>query len=99
MTDYTALTSDYQEQGFVVCENLLSTQEIAQLLDETVAIARGKRGAVRGITPADEAMSDEAVLSQYLTVQFPHKASDMIRDNYIAHPQIVTILCHLIGLM
>ena len=68
MIDFHALTSDYQEQGFVVCQELLSADEIAQLLNETAAIARGKRGAVRGITAADDEMSDEAVLSQYLTV-------------------------------
>ena len=97
MTDFDELSSDYQEQGFVVCEALLSADEISQLLDETAAIARGNRGEVRGITPADDDMSDEEVLSQYLTVQFPHKVSTMIRDNYIAHPKITDVLRALIG--
>lgn len=91
------IAAKYQKDGYVIVPDLLTTAEVDELLAETVAIARGRRGQVRGITPATEDMSDEAVLSRYLTVQFPHKASNFIRDNYIAHPRLVDVLTQLIG--
>ena len=42
-------------------------------------------------------LDDTEVLSRYLTVQFPHKASELIRDEFIAHPAIAKALSHLIG--
>ena len=95
--DKARLKQDYDMNGFVVIDALLSQDEIATLLAETVAIARGKRGDVRGITPASDDQDDDAVLAQYLTVQFPHKASPLIRDDFIAHPKIAEILSVLIG--
>lgn len=95
--DKARLKQDYDMNGFVVIDALLSQDEIATLLAETVAIARGKRGDVRGITPASDDQDDAAVLAQYLTVQFPHKASPLIRDDFIAHPKIAEILSVLIG--
>ena len=87
----------YQEHGFLTVPDILTHDEIDALLEESVAIVRGKRGQVRGITPADPNESDIDVLSRYLTVQFPHKVSDLIRDSYIAHPAIVAVLQQLIG--
>lgn len=95
--DKARLKQDYDINGYVVIDALLSQDEIATLLAETVAIARGKRGEVRGITPASDDQDDDAVLAQYLTVQFPHKASPLIRDDFIAHPKIAEILSVLIG--
>ena len=95
--DKASLKQDYDINGYVVIDALLSQDEIATLLAETVAIARGKRGDVRGITPASDDQDDDAVLAQYLTVQFPHKASPLIRDDFIAHPKIAEILSVLIG--
>ena len=95
--DKARLKQDYDINGYVVIDALLSQDEIATLLAETVAIARGKRGDVRGITPASDEQDDDAVLAQYLTVQFPHKASPLIRDDFIAHPKIAEILSVLIG--
>ncbi|MGC6535959.1 MAG: phytanoyl-CoA dioxygenase family protein [Candidatus Puniceispirillaceae bacterium] len=95
--DKARLKQDYDINGYVVIDALLSQDEIATLLAETVAIARGKRGDVRGITPASDDQDDDAVLAQYLTVQFPHKASPLIRDDFIAHPKIAEILSVLIG--
>ncbi|MEK9925975.1 MAG: phytanoyl-CoA dioxygenase family protein, partial [Alphaproteobacteria bacterium] len=91
------LKAAYDRDGFVVVEDLLSADECDRLLAEAAEIGRGNRGDVRGITKLPDDLDDTEVLSRYLTVQFPHKASDLIRDEFIAHPEIARVLSHLIG--
>ena len=73
------LKNDYDKDGFVVVPDLLSENEVQSLLDETIQIARGKRGIIEGLTIADDNESDIDVLSKYLTFHFPHKASSLIK--------------------
>ncbi len=87
----------YDREGYVVLPGLLSADDCNRLLTESAEICRGTRGAVRGITTVPDGLDDTAVLSRYLTVQFPHKASALIRDEFIAHPAIADALSHLIG--
>jgi ectoine hydroxylase-related dioxygenase (phytanoyl-CoA dioxygenase family) len=87
----------YDREGYVVLPGLLSADDCNRLLAESAEICRGTRGAVRGITTVPDGLDDTAVLSRYLTVQFPHKASALIRDEFIAHPAIADALSHLIG--
>ena len=91
------LKNDYDKDGFVVVPDLLSENEVQSLLDETIQIARGKRGSIEGLTIADDNESDIDVLSKYLTFHFPHKASSLIKDKYISHSKIVEILTWLVG--
>jgi ectoine hydroxylase-related dioxygenase (phytanoyl-CoA dioxygenase family) len=76
---------------------MLSQEDCDRLLVEAAEIGRGNRGAVRGIAKLPDNLDDTEVLSRYLTVQFPHKASELIRDEFIAHPAIAKALSHLIG--
>ena len=92
-----SLKDDYNKDGFVVVPNLLDENELRILLDETIQIARGKRGLIDGLTIADDGESDIDVLSKYLTLHFPHKVSQLINDNYIGHSKVVEILTWLIG--
>ena len=89
--------TDYDRNGFVVIPNMLSQEDCDRLLVEAAEISRGNRGAVRGIAKLPDNLDHTEVLSRYLTVQFPHKASELIRDEFIANPAIAKVLSHLIG--
>ena len=89
--------TDYDRNGFVVIPDMLSQDDCDRLLVEAAEIGRGNRGAVRGIAKLPDNLDHTEVLSRYLTVQFPHKASELIRDEFIAHPAIAKVLSHLIG--
>ena len=89
--------TDYDRNGFVVIPDMLSQEDCDRLLVEAAEIGRGNRGAVRGIAKLPDNLDDTQVLSRYLTVQFPHKASELIGNEFIAHPAIAKALSHLIG--
>jgi phytanoyl-CoA hydroxylase len=86
----------YRENGFLVIEDALSPQEVAELNLETVAICRGERGDVGGTTPAAPGETDEEVLRRILCIHFPHKISPLMRAA-IEHPSEVAVLTQAIG--
>lgn len=94
---WVKIRADYDRDGYVVIPDMLSQEDCDRLLVEAAEIGRGKRGAVRGIAKLPDNLDNSEVLSRYLTVQFPHKASDLIRDEFIAHPAIAETLSYLIG--
>lgn len=87
----------YREQGFLVVEDCLNPDEVAELRSETVAICRGERDGHGG--PAAAAASgdtDDEVLKRYLCIHFPHKISEVMR-RYVAHPAYQQVLTGIIG--
>eukprot|EP00606_Chrysophyceae_sp_TOSAG23-5_P000714 GSChrysophyteH2.ASY1.ANO1.1757.1 assembled CDS len=91
------LKVQYDQDGYLIIPNLLSEQEIHTLLIEATEIARGNRGFIQGINNIPDHVQDNNVLEQYVAVHFPHKVSDVIRQEYISHTSIVEILSHLTG--
>jgi phytanoyl-CoA hydroxylase len=89
------LKADYDRDGFVAVEGLLSAAEVDALRAETVAIARGEHGPVAG-AQSTEGLSDEALISQILAIHMPHKISPLMRQT-MAHPAITPVLQALIG--
>jgi ectoine hydroxylase-related dioxygenase (phytanoyl-CoA dioxygenase family) len=85
----------YDRDGYVAVEGLLTMDEVEALRAETIAIARGARGAVAGARP-DDARSDLAVISDILAIHMPHKISPLMRAT-MAHPKLVPILTALIS--
>lgn len=81
----------YSENGYLIAPALLSSAEITQLKDETVAIFRGNRGQVEGILEVDPNEPDKEVLKRYVAIHFPHKLSNVIY-HYLFHSKIVAIL-------
>ena len=73
-----ANTTYYEQQGFLIARNLLSKEEIRQLMDETIAIFRGERGAIEGLIPVYSDQGDDEVLKKYTAIHFPHKISPLI---------------------
>jgi len=85
----------FEEHGYLVVPDLLSTAEVGALRHEAADICRGERGAVDGLTPSDDP-DDDAVMREYLCIHFPHKISQAMHDA-LAQPAIVDVLGEVIG--
>jgi len=86
----------YEENGYLVLENALTSEEIDEILSETVSICRGKRGEVIGLPSHDPAETDNEVIARTLCIHFPHKISDVMLK-YMKHPAIVDVLTGIVG--
>ncbi|WP_214071865.1 phytanoyl-CoA dioxygenase family protein [Mucilaginibacter sp. dw_454] len=86
----------YEEQGYLVAEELLPAEAITSLKKEAAAIFKGGRGQVEGLLPVAENMPDAEVLKQYVAIHFPHKLSPLIRD-FLFKEAIVDILTQIIS--
>ena len=88
--------SYYNEKGFLIADDLLSSIEITEIKKEATEIFRGKRGNVEGIVKLNEDASDFEVLKNYIAIHFPHKISSKIQD-YVLHFDIASILTRIIS--
>jgi ectoine hydroxylase-related dioxygenase (phytanoyl-CoA dioxygenase family) len=101
-----ALVEKYARDGFVVLPDVLTSEEVAAVNAEAVALCRGELGGIRHgeedsrSTPADAGppvVDDDAdVLRRFLCIHHPHKVSTLIRDT-IAHPRLLPALTSVIG--
>ena len=88
--------STFDLQGYVIIPGLLDPSLLRQMREETVAICRGDRGRVDGVTAAQPGEDDVTVLRRYLCIHFPHKISRLASD--IARlPGAVDVLTEVIG--
>jgi phytanoyl-CoA hydroxylase len=86
----------YESDGFAVLPDVLSPAEVGALRAETVALCRGDRGEVDGVTPADPGEADDDVIRRYLCIHHPHKLSATMAAAQ-RHPTVVAALRALIG--
>jgi ectoine hydroxylase-related dioxygenase (phytanoyl-CoA dioxygenase family) len=86
----------YRENGFLVIEDAVDPDTLDRLIRETVALCRGERGPIQGVTPADPAESDDEVMKRYLCIHFPHKLSPLMLAA-LSLPSIVEVLTGVIG--
>ncbi len=86
----------YRENGFIVIEDAVDPDTLRGLIRETVALCRGERGPIQGVTPADPSESDDDVMKRYLCIHFPHKLSPVMLAA-LALPSIVEVLTAIIG--
>ncbi|MHB8637802.1 MAG: phytanoyl-CoA dioxygenase family protein [Fimbriimonadaceae bacterium] len=91
-----AAAAFFKDQGFLVIENALTTEEIAEMRRETAAICKGERGDVSGFIEGAPGESDDDAMRRYLCIHFPHKISP-IMEREIAHPAIVEVLTKIIS--
>ncbi len=100
-------TQYYRENGFIVVTDCFDAGEIKELCDDTVAICRGDYGSLNpngdhmaNYRPEDavdfSGLSDDEIISQFLCIHFPHKASP-IMSRALAHPNAVKALTSIIG--
>ncbi|MCJ8332317.1 MAG: phytanoyl-CoA dioxygenase family protein [Lentisphaeria bacterium] len=85
----------YKEQGYLVKEQVLSSEEIEGLIAETIKIFRGKRGEVEGLRDTSE-MSDDEIFRMHNAIYHSHKISDLFLST-ISHPAITEILAEIIS--
>ncbi len=86
----------YKDCGYLIAENLLLPDEIAELKKETANIFRGKCGYVEGMIEVEENEADDDVLKKYVAIHFPHKISKVIY-NYLFHEKIINILTQVVS--
>ena len=97
----------YREQGYCVVHGAVSQAERGELLAETVAICRGRRGPLHqsgwGTPPENlptpeqcRTLSDDEILTRFLCIHHPHKFSEVMH-RFLAHPVIVDVLTRGIG--
>jgi phytanoyl-CoA hydroxylase len=87
--------SAFDRQGYIIIPDVLPPDLIAAAGAEAIAICRGLRGEIDGVTPANE-HDDATVLRRYLCIHFPHKISPVMRD--IGRlPAVIDVLLEVIG--
>ncbi len=87
----------FEENGFLIVEDALSSEEVQLLRDETTSICRGERGTdISNYSSPPPDLSEHDVLRQFLCIHFPHKISEKMYEQ-LAHPVIVDVLTHIIG--
>jgi len=86
----------YNENGFLVLENALTPEEIAEIIRDAAKICRGDYGEFNGVMPARPGDTDEEVLKRYLCIHFPDKSSPVMAKS-ICHPSQVEVLTKVIG--
>jgi len=80
----------YVEQGYLVVENAVSGQELAELKRDAVDLARGKYPC-ESLQPLPADMPDDEALHRILCIHQPHYVSPLIR-RYIQHEPICGML-------
>lgn len=86
----------FKENGYLVLENALSADDLAELNNDATDICRGKYGTYGGWKGPHDDETDEEVLRQYLCIHFPHKVSPIMKK-HLADPAMVEALTGVIG--
>ncbi len=78
------------QNGYLVVPNLLSDNEIEELRQDTVTLARGEYEC-DNMKPLPDSVTDEDAIGRILCIHQPHFVSDTI-EKYVKHPKICGIL-------
>ncbi|NUP98258.1 MAG: phytanoyl-CoA dioxygenase family protein [Armatimonadetes bacterium] len=81
---------DFVEQGYLVMEGLVTAEERAELLADTIKLARGGYPCDT-LQAAPAEASDEEVLRDILCIHQPHFLSPVMMK-YVKHPRIAGVL-------
>ncbi|SCL29727.1 Ectoine hydroxylase-related dioxygenase, phytanoyl-CoA dioxygenase (PhyH) family [Micromonospora rhizosphaerae] len=88
--------SNYDDDGYLILDNVLSPEALARVREEATAICRGLRGDIDGVQPAGSHEQDAEVLRRYLCIHFPHKISPLLHDVAVL-PKVADALTGVIG--
>ncbi len=80
----------YVDQGYLVVPDLITPEEVYELCQDVVKIARGGYPC-ETIKPMPDSMTDKDVLKDILCVHQPHFISPVIQK-YVKHPRVCGIL-------
>ena len=76
----------FVENGYLVVPDLMTDDEIMELRQETVDLARGKYEC-ETLKPLPETMSDDEAIRNILCIHQPHYISP-VSEKYVKHPKI-----------
>ena len=85
----------YAAQGYLIVEDLLSSDELAELEADLVKLARGGYGAP-GIKAVPAGVRDVEALQRILCIHMPHFVSPVVR-RFTTHPGLARILGQIVG--
>ncbi len=81
-----SLRQFYADNGFLVLQNAVSPEEIADINQEAIRICRGEAGRVNGIVPSTSEDTDETVLRNHLCIHNPHYISEPMHQRLRLEP-------------
>ena len=85
----------YAEHGYLVVDNLLSADEIAELEADLVRLARGAY-PTKSLKPVPSDLSDKEALRRILCIHMPHFVSPVIH-RYTTHSGLADVLGQIVG--
>lgn len=85
----------YADHGYLVVEDLLNSDELAELEADLVKLARGGY-AVNGIRPVPAELDDTEALERILCIHMPHFVSPVVR-RFTAHARLAKVLGRIVG--
>lgn len=80
----------FVENGYFVAPDLVTSEEVEELRQDTVAVARGKYPC-ESLQPVSDTLSDDDVLRTILCIHQPHYISPVM-EKYVRHPKICGVL-------
>ena len=78
------------ENGYIAVPNLIELDEIEELREDTVRIARGGYPC-EAVQPVSENLSDDQILANILCIHQPHFISPVM-GKYVKHPELCGVL-------
>ncbi len=85
----------YSRNGYLIVEDLLDADELAELEADLIKLARGGY-SVNGIGTVPATVSDAEALERILCIHMPHFVSPVIRK-FTAHPGLARVLGRIVG--
>lgn len=85
----------YADHGYLVVEDLLNADELAELEADLVKLARGGY-SVDGIKPVPAELDDTEALERILCIHMPHFVSPVVR-RFTTHPRLAEVLGRIVG--
>ena len=78
------------ENGYIAVPNLIESDEIEELREDTVRIARGGYPC-EAVQPVSKTLSDDQILANILCIHQPHFISPVM-EKYVKHPELCGVL-------
>ena len=88
--------SSYRCDGYLIVRDLLRPDDLAALRGESVALCRGRLGALQGLVESPTSESDADAMRRYMVGVMPHKLPSLFA-RYLGDERIVRVLNTLIG--
>ena len=90
------MSAAYRRDGYLIVPDLLGSDDLAALRGESVALCRGKFGALKGFVDSPATESDADAMRRYMVGVMPHKLPSLFAQ-YLVDRRIARVLNELIG--